>query len=109
MALLLPHGCVHWVSQERREHSSTVMAAVSARREVVCRYVVLCYICFCGCCASQKRINVSAVPMTPPVFFQPLSSLLAYSGFTKYCGKCEKQDNWRHKQDEEQYSKILDK
>ena len=47
--------------------------------------------------------------MTPPVFFQPLSSLLAYSGFTKYCGKCEKQDNWRHKQDEEQYSKILDK
>ena len=107
--LLLYHSCVRWVSQERREHSSTVMAAVSAGREVVCRYVVLCYICFCGCCASQKRINVSAVPMTPPVFFQPLSSLLAYSGFTKYCGKCEKQDNWRHKQDEEQYSKILDK
>ena len=75
----------------------------------MCHYVVLCYICFCGCFASQKRINVSAVPMTPPVFFQPLSSRLAYPGFTKYCEQCEKQDNWRHKQDEEQYSKILDK
>ena len=27
----------------------------------------------CGCRASQERINVSAVPMAPCVFFQPLS------------------------------------
>ena len=35
-ALLLPHGCVPWVSHERREYSvSTATAAVSARKEVV--------------------------------------------------------------------------
>ena len=35
--LLLHQGCVHWVRYERREYSmNTVMAAVSAKREVVC-------------------------------------------------------------------------
>ena len=34
VALLLHHGCVLWVSHERRKYSmSTVMVAVSARRE----------------------------------------------------------------------------
>ena len=43
--LLLHHGCVHWVSHERREYSMyTAMAAASARREC-------CY----GCCVSQER------------------------------------------------------
>ena len=37
----------------------------------------LCY----GCHASQERINMSAVPTAPRVFFQPLSSCLDYSGF----------------------------
>ena len=33
-ALLMHHGCVHWVCHERREYSvSTATAAVSARRE----------------------------------------------------------------------------
>ena len=32
----------------------------------------------CGCCASQKRITVSAVSMAVRVFFQPLSLRLAY-------------------------------
>ena len=35
--LLLPHGCVCWVSDERREYSlSAAMAAVPARREKIC-------------------------------------------------------------------------
>lgn len=32
-------------------------------------------------CVSQERIKVSAVPTAPCIFFQPLSSGLAYSGF----------------------------
>ena len=54
---------------------NTVMAAMPARREIAC--VRLCY----GCCASQERINMSAVPMDPLVSFQPLSLHLAYPGF----------------------------
>ena len=57
-----------------------------------------------GCCASQESINVSAVPMAPQVFFQPLSSRLAYPEFNKQCEQCEQQDNWRCEQDEKQYS-----
>lgn len=34
----------------------------------------LCY----GCHASQERINTSAVPMAPRVFFQSLSAYLTY-------------------------------
>ena len=52
------------------------MVALSTRREVVYSYVVLCHVCCYGCCASQKRINVSAVPMAPSDFFQPLNSCL---------------------------------
>ena len=37
----------------------------------VCRY---------GCCVSQERIKVSAIPKAPGVFFQPLSSCFAYPG-----------------------------
>ena len=42
-----------------------------------------------GSCASQERRKVSAVPMAPCVFFQPLSSSLAYPGFSKQCGEYE--------------------
>ena len=58
--------------------------------------VRLCY----GCCTSQERINMSAVPTAPRVSFQPLSLSLAYPGFGK---QCEQQNNWRHEQDEELY------
>ena len=64
------------------------MAAITAEsqpgplgqpRERLC-CVRLCY----GCCysyfISQKRINVSAVPMALRVFFQPLSLCHAYQG-----------------------------
>ena len=36
----------------------------------------LCY----GYPSSQERINMSAVPMAPHIFFQPLNSHLAYPG-----------------------------
>ena len=34
-----------------------------------------------ACRASQERINLSAIPSTPPVFFQPLISRLATLGW----------------------------
>ena len=52
--------------------------------------------CF-GCHANQERINVSAVPTAPHIFFQPLSLWLAYPGFSK---QCEQQDNWHHDQNQ---------
>ena len=59
----------------------------------------LCCVRLCdGCCSSsQERINVSR-----QAFFQPLSSRLAYPGFSKQRGQCEQQDKWPHEQDEEQ-------
>lgn len=66
---------------------STAVAAASARREY--RYgcwdsqeggsVVLVY----ATAVSQERINTSTVPIAPGVFFQPLSSRLAYPGFSE--------------------------
>ena len=41
----------------------------------------LCY----SCHVSQERIKVSAVPMSPNISFQPLSSLLGYPGFIQQC------------------------
>ena len=64
-------------------------AAVSARIEAV-----LWLLC------QPERIDVPAGPMTPHIFFQPLSSCLAYPGFSK---QCEQQDNWHH----EQYKSTL--
>ena len=55
----------------------------------------------CGCLANQERINVSAVPTAPRLFFQPLSTSLAYPELSE---QCEQQDNWRHEQDEQQYT-----
>ena len=93
---------VHWVSHKRRGYSvSPAMAAVSTRSE--CCYdcgcqpgerlccVRLCY----GCC--QKRINVSAVPTDPQVFFQPLSVCLTYPGFSEQCGQCEQDQQYTPK------------
>ena len=54
---------------------STVMAAMPARREVV--------LCLCHSCCPE-RMNVSAVPTAPRVFFQPLSSRLAYPEFNEH-------------------------
>ena len=65
----------------------------------MCSYVVLCCICCYGCCTSQERINVFAVPTVCQVFFQPLSLRLAYHGFSEQCGQCEQQDNGHHEQD----------
>ena len=37
-------------------------------------------VCCYSCCTSQERINMSAVPMAPWVFFQPLGSRLPTLG-----------------------------
>ena len=55
-------------------------------------------------CASQQRINMSVVPVAPQVSLEPLSSCLAYPGFSEQCGQCEQQDNWHCEQDEKQYN-----
>ena len=39
-----------------------------------------------GCWASQERRNMSAFLMAPQVFFQPLSSHCAHTGFSKQWG-----------------------
>ena len=57
----------------------------------------LCY----GFRASQERINVSAIPTAPCVFFQSLSSHLAYPGFSEQCGQCKQRDNWHYEQDQQ--------
>ena len=38
------------------------------------------YGCCCGCCVSQERINVCAVPTAPRVSFQPLGCALPTLG-----------------------------
>lgn len=60
--LLLHHGCVCWVSQERRGYS---MSAVT------------------GNCAIQERINASVVPTAPWVSFQTSGSCIAYPRFNE--------------------------
>ena len=56
------------------------MAPVPARRDVV----LLGYaMAAATAAASKERINVSAVPLAPPISFQPLSLCLAYPGFSE--------------------------
>ena len=55
----------------------------------------LCCGCCYGCCVSQERRNVSAVPVAPQVFVQPLCSHLACTGFSQ---QYEQQDNCHSEQ-----------
>ena len=74
------HTMASRLSHERREYRYGCCVS----QERVCA-VIVCYVCCYGSCASQKRINMSAVPIAPHMFFQPLSSHLAYPGFSKQC------------------------
>lgn len=79
---LLCHGSICWANYERRGYSlstlpllnqpgeNTVMATVSASREVVCEVsaVILHYVCGYVCCASQKRINMSVIRTVNHIF-----------------------------------------
>ena len=56
---------------------------------VVCSYVVWCYVCCYGCCASQERRHVSAVPRAPCIFLQPLSLRLTYHVFRQQCAQSD--------------------
>ena len=60
----------------------------------------LCY----GCCASQETVNLSAVTVAPWVSFQALNWCLAYPGFSEQCELYEWQENWHHKQDQQDTS-----
>ena len=79
---LLHHGCVCWVSHERRDIACLPLRLLCQPGDRLC-WVGLCYGCCHDCCASQARINVSAVPAAPHVFFQPLSLHRAYAGFSR--------------------------
>ena len=54
----------------------------------------LCY----GHHAGQEGINVPALPTDPCIFFQTLSSSLAYPWFSEQCKQCEYQDNSHNEQ-----------
>ena len=85
--LLLPQGCVHWVSHKRRE--LWYGCCTSEER--------LCY----GCSASPESINVSSVPPWGGVSFQPLSSHLPTLGSMSSVHSETQQDNWHHNQDDQ--------
>ena len=101
VSLLLPHDCVHW-SAARGENIACLLLWLDDRLllwqerrllwplcqpgERLC-CVILCH----GCC--PERINMSAVPTAPRVFFQPLSSCLAFPGFSEQC-----EQQWHHEQ-----------
>ena len=44
---------------------------------------------------------MSAVPTAHQFFFQPLSLCLVYPRFSKQYKQCEQQENWHHKQDQQ--------
>ena len=50
--------------------------------ERLCAFM-LYYVCCYSCRASQKKIDLPAVPMALCVFFRPLSLCLAYPGFSQ--------------------------
>ena len=56
---------------------------------VTCSYVVLCLLLQLLCRPGEK---VSAVPTSPLLFFQPLSSFLAYHGFSEQCTQWDKSE-----------------
>ena len=75
------------------------MAPVPARRDVV----LLGYaMAAATAAASKERINVSAVPLAPPISFQPLSLCLAYPA--NGADSVTQRDNWHHEQDRQDMS-----
>ena len=64
-ALLLSHGCVRWVSQERESSVSMAMAAASARREVV----LWCVSLSAATTAAPARREYTHLQFLPPLEF----------------------------------------
>ena len=60
-----------------------------------------CYGCCSGCHASQERINAPVVPTAPHIFFQPLSSRLAYHRFSKQCTQWDTERRLALEQDQQ--------
>lgn len=75
-------------------------------------YLWLCYGCCYRCCIGQREA-VLWLPCQPgenihvctsygsSISFQPLTSSLAYPGFSKQCGQCEQQNIWCNKYDQQ--------
>ena len=59
-----------------------------------------------GCHASQERLNVSAFPTAPHVFFQSLSSNLTYHGFGEQCTQKDTARQPASEQDQQYNSKA---
>ena len=64
-ALLLSHGCVRWVSQERESSVSMARAAASARREVV----LWCVSLSAATTAAPARREYTHLQFLPPLEF----------------------------------------
>ena len=67
--LLLCDACVHWVNPKRKNTACLLLRPRRQPGDRLCVATLCCYVCCYGCCVSEKRINVSAVPMAPYVFF----------------------------------------
>ena len=116
--LLLHHGCVWWVSHERKTGREACSGCCNQPGEGCdgCRVsgeggcVQLCRVMFGlllllhwhRLLRQPEGINMSAAPMASRVSFRPLSSCLAYPGFSKQCQRYEQQVNWPCEQDEGQ-------
>ena len=74
--LLLPRGYVFWVGYRGENIMCLLLQRLHQPGESLCD----------GCWASQEKRNMSAVLMAPQVFFQPLSSHRAHTGFSKQWG-----------------------
>ena len=67
--LLLCDACVHWVNPRRKNTACLLLRPLRQPGERLCVAMLCCYVCCYGFCVSEKRINMSAVPMAPYVFF----------------------------------------
>lgn len=61
--LLLCDACVHWANPKRKNTACLLLRLPRQPGERSYVAMLCCYVCCCCCCVSEKRINVSAVPM----------------------------------------------
>lgn len=108
---LLCHGSVCWVNYERRGYSlstlpllnqpgeNTVMATVSASREVVCVVQWYCVMSAAMSLCQPEEDKHVCNSYSSSHLLSSFSSHLAYPGFSE---QCEQQDHWHCEQDEQQ-------
>ena len=62
---------------------------------------MLCYVCCCGCCASQERINISSISTALHIFFSLLVCALPTMGSANNVHSETQRDNWHQEQDQQ--------